>query len=377
MYGYGFQPGSRSREKGVNKMGGIDISSYPQIKNDYGSFPSITKDLTTVPKDSVDVDSFVRVKPSYTYTEVDATVRGYLEGDFSMHLSPMDACVKAYYDGTMSASELQAEYETMLKKELFGSRENPAGPLTQWQKETEMDFYNAFRQKLLTAAVERNNAEGEGYITGEMNAQRSWSYYNSDYYYASQAAISAITTATQKVSEEHGSSFQVPDYLAQGETDLYNFNTALKGDPFIVSDYHYIMDPDVVSPKHFKWFFETGGDPSPSGSIKLTSFMTVDQNGNKTVIDYTTDTFDPKDPSKGRTWVSYTDEDGVEHRLGTDLVFNDSKDDLQKLSDLLFFSERDTDKAGLLHGFLSNLQLYSKGYFHRFPLPPRSMNFMV
>ena len=47
-------------------MNGINISNYPQLKNNYGSFPCITKDLTTVPKDTVDVDSFVPVKSTYT-----------------------------------------------------------------------------------------------------------------------------------------------------------------------------------------------------------------------------------------------------------------------------------------------------------------------
>ena len=357
-------------------MNGINISNYPCLKNDYGSFPSLTKDMTTVSKDSVDLDSFVRVKPSYTYTEMDATVRGYLEGDSSMHLSPMDECIKQFFDGTMSESELQAEYEKMLKKELFGSIENPTGPLTEWQKETEMDFYNAFRQKILTAAVERNNAEGEQYITGDMNMQRSWSYYNSDYYYASESAISAITTVTQNVSQEYGSSFEVPDYLEQGKTNLYNFNTALKGDPFIVSDYHYIIDPDVAPPKNFKWFYQTGGDPY--NCIRMTSFGTIDETGNEVIEkDFTTDEFDPTDPSKAQTWVSYTDEDGVERRLSTDIVFDDSKDDLRNMLNLLSFSDKDADEANLLNQFLSNLQIYPKGYFDRFPISRRSMDFMV
>ena len=69
------------RNKERDTMSGISISNYPHLKNDYGGFPSITKDITTVSKDSVNLDSFVKVQPSYTCTEMDAVVRGYLEGD--------------------------------------------------------------------------------------------------------------------------------------------------------------------------------------------------------------------------------------------------------------------------------------------------------
>ncbi len=357
-------------------MGGIDISHYPRVKNDYASFPSITNDLTTVPADSVDLDSFVRVKTSYTATATDAAVRGYLEGDSTPHLSPMDECVRQFFDGTISEAELQAEYERLLKKELFGSAQNPTAPLTEWQKETETEFYNAFRQKILTTAVERNNAEGEAFITGEMNAQRSWSYYNSKYYYASEAAVSAITAGAQHVSQTYGSSFQVPAYLEQGKTDLYNFNTALRGDPFLVSEHRYIIDPKTAPPKNFIWFYETGGDAS-STTAKITSFTTTDKHGNRIVIDCTTDEFDPKDPTKAQTWVLYTDEAGVAHRLSTDLVFDHSKDDLRIVSDLLAFSRQDTEQAVLLNQFLSNLQLYPKRYFDRFPVSPRSINVLA
>lgn len=356
-------------------MGKINISSYPHLKNNYGSFPCITKDLTKVPKDTVDVDSFVSVKSTCASSELAEAARAYLEGDQATQTSPMDDCINQFFDGTVSESELQAEYEKLLKKELFGSMENPTGPLTASLKEAATNFYNAFRGKILSAAAQRNNAEGEQYITGDMNVQRNWAYYNSDYYYASESAISAITEGAQNVSQEYGSTFEVPDYMAQGKTNLYNFNTALSGDPFVASDYHYIIDPDVAPPENFKWFYESGGDPY--NSIRLTSFSSIDKNGNKIFVDYTTDEFDPTDPSKAQTWVSYTDEDGIEHRLSTDVVFDHSKDDLRNVLGLLSFSDKNTDKASLLNQFLSHLQIYPKGYFDRFPTVSRSMDFMV
>lgn len=357
-------------------MNGINTSNYPFVKTDYGTFLDASKDIKKVPKDTVNVDSFVSVKSTYTSTELGEVARSYLEGDRTGQTNPMDDCINRFLDGTISEQELQSEYESLLKDRLFGSMENTSGPLTDMQKEIATDFYNTFRQKILSAAVERNNAEGEQYITGDMNVQRNWSYYNSDYYYASEAAISAITAGAENVAQEHGSTFEVPDYLAQGRTNLYNFNTALSGDPFVVSDYHYIIDPDVAPPENFKWFYEKGGD-AYNTTIKFSSFTVEDQDGNKTVTDYTTDEFDPKDPLKAQTWVSYTDEDGVEHRLSTDLVFNNSKEDLSQLSDLLSFSSKDTKQASLLNNFLSNLQVYPKRYFERFPISPRSMDFKI
>lgn len=357
-------------------MNGISTSNYPFVKTDYGTFLNASKDIQKVSKDTVDVDSFVTVERSYTGS-IDPAICKYLDGAApSEHSSRIEECINQFFDGTMTESELRAEYGEMLKKELFGTMENPPSPLTESQKETAMNFYNAFREKILSVAVERNNAEGEQYITGDMNVQRSWSYYNSDYYYASESAISAITTATQNISQDYDTTFEVPDYLEQGKTNLYNFNTALKGDPFIVSDYNYIIDPDVAPPENFKWFYQTGGDPY--NCIRMTSFGTIDENGNEVIEkDFTTDEFDPTDPSKAQTWVSYTDEDGVEHRLSTDIVFDDSKDDLRNMLNLLSFSDRSTDDADLLNRFLSNLQIYPKGYFDRFPMSTRSMDFKI
>ena len=88
-----------------------------------------------------------------------------------------------------------------------------------------------------------------------------------------------------------------------------------------MSDFHYIIDPDVVPPENFKWFYETGGDASNT-AINFTSLTVEAPDGSKTVRDYTTGEFDPKDPLKAQTWVSYTDGDGVEHRLRTELVLN-------------------------------------------------------
>ena len=144
----------------------INISNYPQLKNNYGSFPCITKDLTTVPKDTVDVDSFVPVKSTYTSSELGETARAYLEGDQATQTSPMDDCIDQSLMEPCQNQSCRPSMKKLLKKRAFGSMENPTGPLTASQKEIATNFYNAFREKILSAAVERNNTEGKQYITG-------------------------------------------------------------------------------------------------------------------------------------------------------------------------------------------------------------------
>lgn len=61
-------------------MGGINISNYPQLKNDYSCFLSITKERTTVPKDTVTVDSFVFVTSPYTSSALGEAARAFWRG---------------------------------------------------------------------------------------------------------------------------------------------------------------------------------------------------------------------------------------------------------------------------------------------------------
>lgn len=115
-------------------MNGINTSDYTYRKTEYGIFLNASKDIQKVSKGTVDVDSFVKVKPSYT-DNIDPTICKYLDGAASSeHSSRIEECINQFFDGTMSESELQAEYGEMLKKELFGSMENPPSPLTESQK---------------------------------------------------------------------------------------------------------------------------------------------------------------------------------------------------------------------------------------------------
>ena len=204
---------------------------------------------------------------------------------------------------------------------------------------------------------------GKQYITGEMNAQRSWKYYNSDYYYESEEAISTITEGAEAVAQEYGLEFEVPDYKAKGLNLYYNFNTAWSNN-FDTSQ-QYMIDADMVPPENFEWFFEQGGDSS-NRVITPDSLTVTHLDGTQTVTYYKTDEFDPTDPTKANTWVSYTDDEGKQHRLGADFRFNFSEADLRTVSELLNFSTGDSGQDNLLNSFLSNLQVYSNGYFNLF-----------
>lgn len=332
-------------------MDGIGTTHYPRAAFGQRDFLDLSPEIRKVPAGSVDGDAFVRAAPAYRDTEATAALRAYLEGDRPAQASPMERCVDRFLDGQLSKEELRAEYERLLKQELFGTMPDPAAPLSDWQKETATDFYSAFRRQILQAAAARNNAEGARYLTGEMDPQRSWSYYDSHWYYASEAAISAITAGAQSVAGEHGSSFTVPDYLAQGATDCYNFNTALRGDPFVAFDGRCVTDPDAVPPQGFRWFFEQGGD-ARSATVRMDSLTITDEGGGETVLRYADAAFDPTDPSRARTWVSCTDEDGTSHWLSARFRFCDA---IRTVADLVSFSEKDTPGATLLNRFLANL----------------------
>ena len=127
-----------------------------------------------------------------------------------------EAAIGKFYDGTLSAEELADTYRG-LSDRLMDACKDRGYPMPLWGgmmgpafQET---FYGEFRRMVLDEAVQRNNAEGKQYITGEMTAQRNWKYYNSDYYYQSEEAVSALTETFAAMAEERGweETVSVPD----------------------------------------------------------------------------------------------------------------------------------------------------------------------
>lgn len=277
------------------------------------------------------------------------------------------AAIDKFFDGTMSAEELgntlQSLSDRLLKaceeegypSPLFGDSLAAAGMEA---------FYGEFRRMILDTAVQRNNAEGRQYVTGEMTAQRNWKYYNSDYYYQSEDAISALTDKFQAAVQEKGweDKVSVPDYRAKGLNLYYNFNSALSNH-FNVDD-QFVIDADQVPPKDFRWFYQSGGN---NGAPVLASLTITRPDGTETVIDYAGKGFDPADPTKGTTWAAYKDENGTWQYDILDFTYDFSKDDLKNVAGLLKFSGKTGASREAVRQFLKNLQLYPGGYFSRFP----------
>lgn len=277
------------------------------------------------------------------------------------------AAIDKFFDGTMTAEELgdtlQGLSDRLLKAceeegypiPLFGGSMAAAGMEA---------IYGEFRRMILDTAVQRNNAEGRRYVTGEMNCQRNWKYYDSDYYYQSEDAISALTDSFLTKVREMGweDKVSVPDYKAKG-LDLYNnFNSALSNH-FNVDD-RFVIDTEQVPPRDFRWFYQSGGN---GGSPVLASLTITEPDGTETIIDYAGKDFDPTNPTKGTTWAAYKDEDGTWQYESADFTYDFSMEDLKNVAGLLKFAGRAGASREAAYRFLKNLQLYPGGYFSRFP----------
>ena len=278
----------------------------------------------------------------------------------------MNSAVSAYYDGELSDEALAGKVQTFAEqlKDACGQAGYPnilaANDRNSQQAMTDA-VYSEFRMRLLSEAVKRNNAEGARHTSGEwdayQNSMRTYKYYNSDYYYKSEAAISAISEGVQAYAREKGwDDFQIRDYQAEGLNMYANFNTAFSND-FNV-DEKWIIDPNAVPPENFEWFYETGGSRDNLGVV--TSIYSENPDGSRT-YSYIRgqEGFDPADPCTGRTWAAYTDKSGQRHEVSADFYLDQSKADLKNVATLLNF----TGGGEEANGFLRNLQLYPKNYF--------------
>ena len=278
------------------------------------------------------------------------------------------AVINGFFDGAVSEEELSGAFQDLAEK-LSSACEDAGYPFplrsigaAQAMTET---FYSEFRRGILETAVQRGIQEGKRYLTGEMNAQRNWKYYNSDYYFKSEAAISAITDGLNKLAQGPAyKGFTLPDYRAEGLNLYYNYNTAFSNG-FAV-DEQFMLDPDAIPPRDFQWFYQSGGDGT-SKIIEADSLTIEHPDGTTEFIDYRPKSFDPTDYRTATTWASYRDAQGNKHVVSTDFLYNFSKDDLRNAADLLSFTRGDPARDSAANRFLNNLQVYSQGYFSRFP----------
>lgn len=259
-----------------------------------------------------------------------------------------------FYDGTISEEKFQSEYERLSEcyVNAFFSSGYPdklACRSTQCRLAAQEIFYDEFRKMVLEEAVSRNNAEGKQYATGEKGVNHTVKYYNSDYYYKSEAAIAAITKGALAVGEESGAlcskhgyddyAFEVPDYKSGMFNLYYNFNSTWSNN-FLAND-KFITDYDQIPPKDFQWFYETGG---------------TNEDGNS-----------------ASTWARWRDESDLEHFASKNFRYADSGIGMFRVSELLKFEIRGGGLASQVNQFLDSLQVIRRG-FHADCNTARNMN---
>ena len=278
-----------------------------------------------------------------------------------------ESAIGQFLDGKIDSSTLAQTFQDAYQSVTNTAKEN-GYPFPLWDEmmgpASLESIYSEFRRQILGVAVERNNQEGRQYISGEMTAQRSWKYYNSDYYFKTEEAIEAITKRYTSMAEEAGweDCVSVPDYKEKGLNLYYNFNTAFSNQ--FCTDERYMLDPDQTPPESFQWFYQSGGGDGTKGFV--TSLTIGHPDGSETFIDYTRSGFDSTDPTKGMMWAEYQDKNGTRHRVSADFKFQFSASDLLNAASRLHFSGGDTE-AQVANRFLQNFQVYPTGYFSRFP----------
>lgn len=257
-----------------------------------------------------------------------------------------EQAINDFFDGKLSREELGDKFQELLTR--FRDTCNDVGyPIPvlglsiQHEEAMTEKFYSDFRAKILDMALARNNEEGKQYITGEIDTQRNWKYYNSDYYFKSEDALSAITDGLDQYlavrgTEIEGFSIELPDYKAEKMDECYNFNSAWSAYFFNVSwrgdTEQFMRDYDQVPPKDFQWFYQSGGN------LDHLYFVWVPDGTDPSAQHIP---FDEKDFLSATTWASYRDTDGKKHFVSKDFAYDSTENDLKIVSSLLKFTAGD------------------------------------
>lgn len=273
-----------------------------------------------------------------------------------------DEAISQFLDGNMSQEELADTFERLLNKFRDACNENDFPTvlgLGRYQDEGLSEaFYSDFRAQILKQAVQRNDEEGKQYITGEIDTQRNWKYYNSDYYFLSEDALAALEKGLEQFLDHvdiEGFKLDIPDYKAERMDKHYNFNSSWSAYDGMCSWYgeadQFMNNYDAVPPKGFEWFYQSGGD--------------ADQH--VFYLDGTVPThvpFDPTDPLSATTWAAYRDSNGTRHFVSTDFAYEYSENDLKIVSSLLKFTGNKKEDAAF-NRFMDCLQVCDRRYFDR------------
>lgn len=345
------------------------VSKEEAKKNPAGQSTDVgyTYKIEMGPPNAVGMKTFFK-QECYSELALKSAPRAVQEAKLAIN-AEMSSAVSSYYDGNLSEEELAQTFQDLSAK-LLGTYEDLGYPnglfiTNQAGREAAVEsFYDEFRFKLLSVAVQRNNQEGRQYVTGEMNQQREYKYYNADYYYKSEAAIAALDKGAEAAAEKLGlTNFTIPDYKAESFNCYYNFNSAYSNN-LNVSE-QYFLDYDQVPPEGFKWFYQSGGtgETKKAGEAVLSAVYSKEGKLIWSREPEEAKPFDPTDPRSATTWVSYRDADGKEHRVSTDFCYTHTKADLLNLASLLKFSGGDPKLDSAANRFLGAMQIYPKWYF--------------
>ena len=272
----------------------------------------------------------------------------------SENYAQMDDAAKKYLDGTMTDGQLSDLLKGMISRmtEVCVEQDYPVpGAGGADGEQTIADsLFNEFRKKILDEAINRNYNEGLEHASN--GKQGNWVYYNSEYYYKTESAISTLTNTVMDYCHEKGyEDFTITPPSDQWRAKLVDcnfyedFNGAWENR---FGNRNLLFDKDQAPPKDFILFYETGGD--------YRNAVIVDHVANGAV-------FDPTDFLSARIWVSYRDANG--NLFGSTTIFAYNFDwtpsNAKVVDDLLSFPGLDKDDP--LHQYLKNMQVFTLDHF--------------
>lgn len=337
-------------------------------------------------QDTVDTDDWKRNSPDFFTPAQNRAFysRLFTDGTLANNSTSCDAYSKlthqadcaigSFLDGNLSKEELSDQFESMLDSFINDCSEaGYSHPLlcgSKWvvQSQTE-SFYKEMRNKILQLAVSRNDAEGQQYVSGGKGFNGDWKYYNSDYYYKTEDALSALMNGVTAYTKDRPGyeDFDLQEIEANyTQYTPRNFNSAWNNRYPL--NQQCLMDEKQAPPEGFKWFYQKGGSYGKQhpviGKVYLDG-REVEQTVHRAP-------FDPTKDTSATTWASYRDASGKEHRVSTDFLFDVDGVDKYLMSTLLQFTG---GKAQAFNQFLENLRVNSGNWWRPDDTPVIDLRF--
>ena len=311
-------------------------------------------------------DFYLEKYSSWTYYFRDSTMSSspLISKAYSNFTHQADCAIGSFLDGNISKEELSSRFESMIGN--FSTACEDAGYPYQLHGVQEVlqrtkALYQEIRGRILQIAVNRNNAEGQQYVSGGKNFNGDWKYYNSDYYYKTEEAFSALFDGVSNYTKDRPGfkNFNLQEIKADIKQSHYNnFNSAWNNQ-FVLSQ-QYLTDEEQVPPKGFKWFYQKGGSNGKQHPVIGKIYL----DGREVEQTVYRAPFDPTKDTSATTWASFRDVNGKEHRVSTDFLFDVEGVDKYLVSALLQFTGGKS--VQVFNQFLENFKVHSGNYFRSY-----------